>query len=123
MAMGLKIPVGVDQRGRAAVEKNESVNTNKILKLAFAEGNDNNPFQQLGVDKRLIFSVKNAAFNARALRAVQVVLAKFAELVRLVESSVNYDETIEGELKLSFNYIDLQTNKEEQFIATLQRPR
>jgi len=121
MPKGLKIPVGVDQRGRAAVEKNESKNTAKILTLAFSEGGDANPFQSLGLDDRLIYGIKTSAFRGKALQAVNTILAKYKELVRIIEGSVEFDESKAGEVQLSFKYIDLLTDKEENFLATLRR--
>lgn len=121
MPKGLKIPVRVDERGRAAIETNESKNTLKMLTLAFSEGGDDNAFQNLGLDDRLIFSIKTASFRGKALRAVNVILAKFTELVRVDSSTISFDENTENELELSFKYIDLLTNKEEEFRTGLSR--
>ena len=117
MAKGLKVPVGVDKRGRALIESNESENTKKILKLAFSEGGDKNPFQLLGIDNRLIFSVDNASFRAKALKAINQILSKFIDLVALSENDpIQISETgVEGEVQLTFFYIDLLTNKKEEF--------
>ena len=117
MAKGLKVPVGVDKRGRALIESNEPSNTKKILKLAFCEGGDNNPFQQLGIDNRLIFSIDNASFRAKALKAINQILSKFIDLVALSENDpIQISETEnEGEVQLTFFYIDLLTNKKEEF--------
>jgi len=117
MAKGLKVPVGVDKRGRALIENDESENTKKILKLAFSEGGDNNPFQQLGIDSRLIFSIDNASFRGRVLKAINQVLSKFTDLVALSDNEpIQITETEnEGEVNLTFFYIDLLTNKKEEF--------
>lgn len=117
MAKGLKVPVGVDKRGRALIESNESNNTKKILKLAFSEGEDHNPFQKLGIDNRLIFSVDNPAFRGKVLKAINQVLSKFTELVALSDNDpITFNETtIDGEVQLTFFYIDLLTNKKEEF--------
>lgn len=121
MPMGLKIPVGVDQRGRAAVQKNESQNSQKILELALAEGGDDNPFQDLGLEDRLIFGIKTSAFRGKALQAVKNVAAKFVELIRIDEGTIQFNEQTEGEVELTFKYIDLLTNKEEEFRSRLRR--
>jgi len=115
MPTGLKIPVGVDNRGRAAVETNQSKNTQKILTLAFSQGGDDNAFQLLGIDDRLIFSIKSASFRGKATQAVRRIVSKFPELIRIDEATISFDDTIEGELTMSFKYIDLLTNKEEEF--------
>lgn len=122
MAKGLKIPVGVDQRGRAAVETDESQNTKKILTLAFSEGDDDNAFQSLGLTSTLVFGVKGAAFRGRAIRVVTTILAKFTEIVELDDSEpITFQEDIEGEVEMSFFYIDLLTNRKEEFTKRLTR--
>lgn len=121
MPKGLKIPVGVDNRGRAAIEKNESKNTMKILTLALQQGGDNNAFQLLGIDDRLIFGIKTAAFRGKATQAVKRIVSKFPELIRIDESTISFDDTVEGELTILFKYIDLLTNKEQEFRQGFKR--
>ena len=117
MAKGLKVPVGVDRRGRARIETDESENTIKILSLAFSEGGDYNPFQTLGLDNRLVFSIQNAAFRGKVLKAINQILSKFTELVAISENDpVTFSETdTEGEIMVSFFYIDLLTDSKKEF--------
>jgi len=115
MPTGLKIPVRVDNQGRADVESNETKNTQKILNLAFSEGGDKNPFQSLGLDDRVIFSLKTPAFRGKALNAVNNILNKFPELVRLIEGTVEFENKVEGEFTITFEYLDLLTQKVETF--------
>ena len=116
MPKGLRVPVRVNEKGRAAVETNESLNTLKILKLAFTEGNDDNPFQDLGIDKRVIFSVNDAGFRSKVTRTVKKVLNKFSDLVKLDEKRpITIEDGVEGEVVLNFFYIDLLTSKPEEF--------
>ena len=122
MPTGLRIPVGVSKTGRASVESDESKNTLKLLKLAFSEGNDKNAFQDLGLDDRLIFAVKSPSFRGRALRSVQIILSKYSDFVLLDDSEpIQFTETTEGEIELGFQYIDLLTNKKEQFVGSFTR--
>jgi len=122
MPKGLKIPVGVDQRGRAAVESDESENTKKILTLAFSEGDDDNAFQSLGLTGTLVFGIKGAGFRGKAIRVVKVILAKFEDIVELDESEpIVFQEDVEGEVSMSFFYIDLLTNRKEEFTKRLVR--
>jgi len=83
MPTGLKVPVRVNKAGGAAVETNESEQTKKMLALAFSEGDDDNPFQDLGLKANIIFSIKGPAFRGRAERAVNAILARFADRVSL----------------------------------------
>lgn len=121
MATGLKVPVGVNKKGRAAVETDESSNTQKILQLAFSEGGDNNPFQALGIDSRLVFGIKSPAFRGKVVQAILRIASKFTELIRIDENTIEFIEDIEAEFEVSFKYIDLLTNSEEEFRIGFRR--
>lgn len=116
MPTGLKIPVRVNQSGGAAIETDEAEQLKKLLFQAFGEGGDDNAFQNLGLDKTLVFSVNGATFRGRALRAVEAVIAKFGTRVELrPDSPIKFEKTGEGEVELSFEYIDKFTDKPEEF--------
>lgn len=120
MARGLKLPVGVDERGRAAIEKDESANTKKILILALQEGGDYNPFQNLGIDKRLIFSTKTSSFQGKALRAIRNVFDKYSLIARLDESRpITFQDEGEGAIAVEVFYIDLLTGNRESLKTTI----
>jgi len=122
MPTGLKVQVRTNTLGRAAVEKDESANTLKNLILAFSEGGDKNPFQDLGLDLRLIFSLKNPEFRGRANIAVRKIINKYSDLVALDESiPIEFDDSVEGEVNMSFRYIDLLTGKRSEFVQTFRR--
>lgn len=117
MATGLKIPVGVGRSGGAAIETDDVKQTKKILELALAEGGDDNAFQELGLDKTLVFSVNNPAFRGRAQRALDIILSKFTDRIRLApDTPIKFEEgDEEGEVVMSFEYVDITTNKVEEF--------
>lgn len=122
MATGLKIPVGVNKSGGAKIETNRVEQTKKLLFQAFSEGEDDNPFQNLGLPSGLIFSIKNATFRGRAERAVRRTLKRFSDRVALVPGKqISFVDITEGEIELSFEYVDLETGKVEQFIAQFVR--
>lgn len=116
MPTGLKIPVGVNKGGGAAVEKNEARQTLKLLELAFLPNDDKNPFQDVGLEEDLIFAVKNPSIRTRAQQKIEAVLAKFSDRVALRPgTSIEFDTSKEGEVEISFEYIDLLTNTRQEF--------
>jgi len=122
MPTGLKIPVGVDKSGGAAIETNESAQTKKLLLLALSENDDDNPFQDVGIDEDLIFQVKSPGTRARAERKINRVLERFFDRIRLApDTPIQFKEDAEGEIEISFSYVDLLTNKTEEFQATFVR--
>ena len=122
MPTGLKVPVTVNRSGGAAIEKDELKNTQKILDLAFSEGDDKNPFQDLGIEDNLIFSIDNPAFRGRVTRAIESILAKFPDAVQLTESEpITFEKVREGELQMSLKYIDLLTGRQETFTKLFTR--
>ena len=116
MPTGLRVPVGVNKSGGANIETDETEQTKKMLKLALSEGGDFNPFQDLGLKGDLVFSIRNAAFRGRAQKAIERVLAKFADRMRLAPgTAITFNQDIENEIEMSFEYVDLSTNKVEEF--------
>jgi len=116
MATGLKIPVGVNKSGGAAIEKNGAEQKKKLLTLALSEGGDDNAFQNLGLNPNLIFSIKDAAFRGKAKREVQRIFGQFLGLLELAPSTpITFDEDTLGEVALIVSYVDLETNKVETF--------
>lgn len=122
MPTGLKVPVGVNRSGGAAIESNEGEQLKKLLFLAFAEGGDTNAFQELGISKTLIFSVQGASFRGKALRAIEAVLSKFRDRVKLrPDSPITFEDKGDGEIELSFEYIDKFTDRSEEFRTSFQK--
>lgn len=122
MPTGLKIPVRVSQSGGAAIERSEPEQLKKMLILALSEGDDDNPFQDLGIPGNLIFQVQGAGFRGKAERALNNVLAKFADRIRLrPDEPIKFEQLGEGEIEMSFEYIDLLTDKVEDFRARFTR--
>jgi len=122
MATGLKIPVGVDKSGGAALERNDALQKKKLLTLAFSEGGDDNPFQSLGLDPGLIFNIKNAQFRGRAKLEVERILADFNGLILLAPNEpIKFNFDNEGEVELSFEYVDLETNQPQDFKKSFSR--
>ena len=117
MPTGLQVPVGVNKSGGASIVTNESKQLRKMLILAFSEGGDKNPFQELGLDPGLIWSVNNVSFRGRATRALNVILAKFIDRVELSPNQpIRFEESEnEGEIIMSFEYVDKLTDKVEDF--------
>lgn len=123
MPTGLSIPVGVNKSGGARVETNESKQLRKMLILALSTGGDRNPFQQLGLDPKLIWSVNNVAFRGKAQRALNAILAKFSDRVELSPNQpIKFEKgDKEGEIVMSFEYVDKLTDKVEDFRSPFTR--
>ena len=121
MATGLKIPVGVDKSGGAALETSPSKQNKKILLLALSEGGDNNPFQRLGIGN-LIFKIKDVATRAQVQREIQRVIGQLSDRIVLIPNEpITFREDVEGELEVSIKYIDIETNKVEEFTPKFTR--
>lgn len=122
MPTGLRVPVGVGKSGGANIETNEAEQLKKLLFLALAEGGDDNPFQTLGLDPGLVFEIRGPAFLGRASQSIQRILAKFSDRVALDPNSpITMRRDVEGEVEVSFSYVDLSTNKVEEFQAKFVR--
>jgi hypothetical protein len=116
MATGLKIPVGVNQAGSAAIERDEVQHTDNMLVLALSTGGDDNPFQDLGLKKSLIFSIRNASFRAEAIQDIERILAKYSDRIALdPKNPLQFEDINDGEIEVSFGYVNIVTNEEQEF--------
>jgi len=122
MPTGLKVPVGVNRSGGAAIEKNEVEQTKKLLFLAFGEDDDNNPFQRVGVPLGLLFKAKTPGLRAKIQRVAEGIIAKFTDRISVApDAPIQFIETTEGEIEMVFEYVDLSVNKVQEFRRKFSR--
>jgi hypothetical protein len=115
MAIGLTSPVGVGKSGGAAVESGGDQLT-KILRLALLPGEDDNPFQELGIPEKFVFAINDSGTAGLIRQTVRRILTKFADRVALRPgTTIQLSQTAEGELQIQFEYIDLETNEPRMF--------
>jgi len=89
-----------------------------ILRLALSPGDDDNPFQNLGLDERIIFSINDPAARGIARASIQAILRKYSDRVELDPNSpLEFATTAEGRLEVSFRYVNLDTNTVNDFRA------
>jgi len=116
MATGLRVPVGVNKSGGAAVDTDVVEHKKKLLFQAFSQGGDKNAFQNLGLDPTLIFSVKDEFFESRARSEVIRIMGNFVEIMELApDVPITFEDTAEGEIELSFDYVDLEVDEIQTF--------
>lgn len=119
MPKGLTVPVMPGQSGGAQIQEDPN-HLDSILRLALAEGGDDNPFQRLGLDRSIIFRINDPSARGVAKRSVEAIVRKFSDRIALDPSQpVSFSRTKEGELLVSFRYVDLTTNEATDFSAVI----
>ena len=119
MAKGFALPVGVDKSGGAATVE-DTFDLDKILRLALSPGDDDNPFQQLGLDERIIFNVNDPAARGLARASIEAILRKYADRVEIDPNNpIQFSVVESGRLDVSFKYIDLDTGNVNDFRTTI----
>lgn len=122
MATGLAVPVFVNKGGGAQRQKEET-QLDKLVVLALQEGNDENPFQDLGLSPTFIYRINDEAAKYDAKNAIENILKSFENRLKLGPDGINIAEnenetqTEEGELHVSFEYINLDINEAREFAA------
>lgn len=115
MPKGLSIPVMPNVSGGANIEE-EPQHTNTILKLALSVGGDDNAFQVLGLSEEIIFRINDPAVRGLARRSVENIIRKFNDrIVRDPSMPINFSINEEGQLNVEFRYVDLSTNRVNDF--------
>lgn len=119
MAKGLSQPVVASKSGGLLIEEDPE-HLNSLLKAELSPGEDDNPFQALGINEAIIFALNDPSAHGVARSAVKKIIAKYADRVALDPSTpIEIRPNQEGESNLFFRYIDLQTNKINDFNEAL----
>lgn len=119
MPVGLKIPMQANSSGGFATVDGDD-NDAKIIKLYLSDGDNENAFQQditLGVD--MIFDILDPLMRARIRNRIERIFDRLKAENRfdLLRNTFQWDETnaSEGELILSFRYLNLESDEEKTY--------
>lgn len=115
---GLRIPVGVNKKGGAAITTGRG-HDEKIISTGLS-GNDNlNAFQQdPGLGEDMVFDLSDPVVRGKIMIRLRALFDDFTiqNRYRLLEDTIVWDErTGEGELQLSFKYHNLETDDQRDF--------
>jgi len=119
MARSLKIPLGVDASGGAAMVESDDLNTQLIM-TALSDCDNENAFQQeLGLGPEMIFDLSDPGARAKILRRVYQIFDNFEaqHRFRLLRETIRW-ETEDGDLSLHFTYHDLESDELKPFAKT-----
>jgi len=120
MPTGLRMPVGVDGTGGAALSSRDVQNL-KIIKIALSDCDSDNAFQDIGLGNWMIFEIDAPEVQARALNFIRRIFRQFRaeQRYKLLERTIQFTKTSEGELDLEFKYLDIESDQEETFKASV----
>jgi len=124
MPKGFSIPVRANASGGIALSKGDA-NDAKIIRIALADGDNNNAFQQgVTVNQTVIFDLNDSSSRARVAGNIEDIFEKFEKDKRfkLLEDTMDWGEN-EGELLLEFKYLCLESDEERTFAHTFRTTR
>jgi len=122
MAKGLSLPVGVDSSGGTKWVEGEA-NDQKTILLALSDCDNWNAFQQdLGIGSRIIYGVSNENIRSQINRRVDSIFRYFQnqDRYKLLKDTIQWTEENEGELVLTFQYQNLETDEVSYFTKSIQ---
>jgi hypothetical protein len=112
------MPVGVDNGGGARLVEG-SENDDKIVRLALGDDANENAFQQnIGVGADMIFGTADEQQQARIMRRVNAVFARFEAQKRFLlrRNTVKWTrDSTNQELILEFQYVSVEADEERDF--------
>lgn len=116
MPRGLRVPVGVDPTGGAALVESDE-NDQKIISIALGSCDSEHAFQQeIGLGSDMVFDINDPTLRARIYRRLISIFQDFEsqKRYRLVRETVKWEEG-SGELTLSFKYLNLESDEPKTF--------
>lgn len=118
MSKGLKIPVQVDKTGRVVMIEGDKLN-HQLIATALADDENENAFQQqIGLGETMIFGQDGSTLRAQILRRLFTIFSDFEKhkLFQLIRETIEWSKDTEnGDLILSFSYIDLESDQPQFF--------
>jgi len=118
MATGLKIPVGVNNRGGTAMVSGDDHAT-QAIRTALLDNSSTHAFQQdEGLGSDMIFDNMSVGSRARITFRINSIFRAFEalELFKLKSDTIKWTEIPEEqELELEFKYINLESDEEKTF--------
>ena len=122
MSKGLRIPLGVNATGgTATVEGDEQAS--KIILMALGDNDSDNAFQQdLGLGSRAVFRLNSASFRAWVENRIKTLFEEFERLrlYKLDETTVEWSRPGEGEARIDFKYLNMESDEEQSFAKTFK---
>jgi hypothetical protein len=117
MPRGLRVPVGADPTGGAALVESDE-NDQKIIGLALGSCDNENAFQQdVGLGNDMVFDINDPTLRARIYRRLISIFQDFEtqKRYRLLRDTVRWETGEEGELVLAFKYMNLESDEPRDF--------
>lgn len=118
MPKGIAVPLQVNLRGGVATSEFDA-DADKTIRLALSDNDNDNAFQQdIGLGQRFIYDPNSPGFRGFVLQAILSIFADFekANLFRLVKGSIRWTKDSEGEQKLEFKYVNLESDEVESYV-------
>lgn len=117
MATGLRLPLGANKAGRAALVSGDE-NDSKTISSSLSDCDNENAFQQeIGLGAGMIFDVNDPLVRAKILRRVKLIFDDFEKLkrYRLEEETLKWSRGEDGELRLEFKYLNIESDELQTF--------
>lgn len=120
MAKGLKLPIGVNPLGGAAMVEGNDQNQ-KIIFTAMSDCDNENAFEQdQGISAEVVFSLNDVGVGLIARRKIVHIFQEFYRQNRfkIQEESIKIEKNNKQEMILEFEYIDIETDEVLPFEKT-----
>lgn len=111
MAKGLAVPVRPGKNGGAQIVSG-SEQGRKILTLAIAPGDDQNPFQSLGIDERIVFQNPDSSVVALIRNSIGRIVGKYPDKYKLTSAGVQIAVDAGGDTNVKFSYKEVDSGDE-----------
>jgi hypothetical protein len=118
MTTGIALPFRVNSSGGIQlVDKDD--NDQKIIKIALADGDNENAFQQdITLGKENVFQVGDPRFRSRVTAKLKSIFKSFQaeKRFKLLTNTIKWKEGQDfGEQVLEFKYVNLESDEEKDF--------
>jgi hypothetical protein len=112
MVKGIRVPIGVDVYGGTAIVE-ESEYKHQLIVLSLSSGDSANAFQQeISLGQDMIFGQDTQSLRSSVMQRLFTIFTEFErdKLFQLMKETIKWTPLGDGQLELSFSYIDIETD-------------
>ncbi len=123
MARGIALPIRVGPHGGVVLEEGDA-QAEKVIATALGDCDSSHAFQlEDGLGTGHIFQLPGPARKAVILARLFRIFATFEKLIlfRIDRTTLRWGRGEQGELVLTFNYVDLETSQVAAFSKTFAK--
>jgi len=116
MRKGISLPIRLGSNGRTIIDIESDDQIGKLLHVELSGDDDDNPFQDIGLEEAMIYDVSEPRLERLLKRRIEQKVNSFVDRAVVSKQGVDiHSKEGTGDTYLEFSWINLEKNSERDF--------